>query len=330
MKENKITISHIANNLGISNMSVSRALSGQSGVSEELRNKVLEKARELKYTKYKKASSVNILVLHKKPLVNDVTDFSIKVQSIEKILQQTRAQCDLEFVDKDRQDKMYLPYKLSRGIHYDGVILLGRFNHEYVDFINSKINNLVIYSGYSPSYDYDTVWFNFSNSAYKQCKYLIENNHKNIGYLEDMHELFRNKEILMGIGTCLEENDIKMKNEFFIDMKNNYKDKIIKLFSKKNRPTAMICNTDFAALELIKIFHDININVPKDVSIIGTGNTQISSLTVPSLTTVDLNIDYSCKVVVDLLLKRISDPYKPKENIAIYTSLVERDSVRKI
>ncbi len=141
---------------------------------------------------------------------------------------------------------------------------------------------------------------------------------------------FRNKEMLMGIITCLEDHNIKIKNEFFIDMRNNYKDKIIKLFYKEDKPTAIICEMDFAALELIKILYDTNIKVPEDVSIIGTENTQISSLSIPSLTTVDLNIEYSCEVVIDLLLKKINTPCKPQENIAIYTSLIKRDSVRKI
>lgn len=332
MKENKITISHIANSLGISNMSVSRALSGQTGVSEELRNKVLRKAKELKYTKCKKfnnVTNVNILVLHKKSLVDDSSNFSNKVQGIEKALQETGAEYNLEFVDKDRQDKLYLPYKLSNEIHYDGVILLGRFTRKYADFINTKINNLVFYTGYSPSYDYDSVWFNFNNSAYKQCEYLIKNNHKNIGYLGNMNK-FKNKEMLTGIITCLEDYGIEIKNEFFIDMKNIYMDKIIKLLSEKNRPTAIICETDFVALELIKILHNIRITVPEDVSVIGTGNTQISALSIPSLTSIDLNIEYSCKTAVDLLLKKINNPYKPQENIRIYTTLVERDSVKKI
>lgn len=329
MKETKVTISHIANILGVSNMSVSRALSGQAGVSEVLRNKVLKKAKELKYTKYKKSNNINILVIHEKSLIDDTSNFSGRIQGIEKVLQENNTKYDLEFVDNDKQTKLYLPYKLSNGTYYDGVILLGRFSIQYANFINDKINNLVFYTGYSPSYNYDNVWFNFNNSAYKQCKYLIENNHKNIGYLGDMSR-FRNKEMLMGIITCLEDHNIKIKNEFFIDMRNNYKDKIIKLFGKEDKPTAIICEMDFAALELIKILYDTNIKVPEDVSIIGTGNTQISSLSIPSLTTVDLNIEYSCEVVVDLLLKKINTPCKPQENIAIYTSLIKRDSVRKI
>ena len=63
---------------------------------------------------------------------------------------------------------------------------------------------------------------------------------------------------------------------------------------------------------------------------IGSGNTEISSLTIPALTTLELNIDYSCETAVELLLKRINNPDKPYENIAINSQLIERESVNKL
>jgi LacI family transcriptional regulator len=44
----------------------------------------------------------------------------------------------------------------------------------------------------------------------------------------------------------------------------------------------------------------------------------------------DLNIEYSCRTVVATLLGRIAEPGKPGVNIAILSTLVERDSVREL
>ena len=54
---------------------------------------------------------------------------------------------------------------------------------EYVDFISTKIKNQVFYTGYSPSFDCDSVWYNFNNGGYKQCEYLIKKGHTKIGFL---------------------------------------------------------------------------------------------------------------------------------------------------
>ena len=122
MKNDKITISDIANELGISPVSISRALSGQQGVSEDLKNKIIEKAKEMGYTKYRKNSQLNILVLYQQSYTADNNHLTHKVQGIEKALQNADTYYHMEFVSKDSQEKMVLPYKLSKGETFDGVI----------------------------------------------------------------------------------------------------------------------------------------------------------------------------------------------------------------
>lgn len=329
MKESKITISDIADALKVSQISVSRALSGQSGVSEELRSKIIEKAKEMGYTKNKKSEDVNILVLHQKPYIQDSSNFSNMVQGIELSLQKASAEYSIEFVDKSNQEKLYLPYKLEKGNNFDGVIFIGGFKQDYVNFIMKKIKNHVFYTGYSPAHNYDSVWFNFNNGGYQQCQYLIKKGHKNIGFIGDSGKL-KNKERYIGISIAHEDYDLTLNNDFFIDAEENFDEKILEFVKRKDRPTALICQSDFTAIKLIKLLYENNIKVPEDISVIGSGNIEMSSLSIPALTTMDLNIEYSCEAAVALLLKRINNPNKPFENITINCNLIERASVKDI
>ena len=329
MKNAKIKISDIAKALEVSSISVSRALSGQTGVSEELRDKILEKSKEMGYTKQKSPENINILVLHQKPYIQDNSNFSSMVQGIEKSIQQIGVEYSIEFVDKENQDNLYLPYKLTKGNNFDGVIFMGRFHQNYTQFIMKKIKYAVFYTGYSPAYNFDSVWFNFNNGGYKQCEYLIKQGHKNIGFIGNTN-YFRNKERLLGITSALSDNQIEINQSFFLDVEENFDEKIIKLIGKKEIPTAIICQWDFTALRLIKLLVQNGLRVPEDISIIGSGNTEMSTLSEPSLTTLDVHIEYSCQVAVELLLKRISNPEKPHENITINSTLIERDSVKSL
>jgi Transcriptional regulators len=329
MRKDKIKIADIAKELEISTISVSRALSGQSGVSDELRSKVLEKAEEMGYTKGKNNSDLNILVLHQKPYIHDNTNFSYMVQGIERAIQKTGAEYSVEFVDKEHQDKLYLPYKLAKGNCFDGTIFIGRFQKEYVDFIQQKIKNYLFYTGYSPSYNYDSVWFNFNNGGYKQCQYLINNGHISIGYVGTI-KFFKDRERLIGITTALEDYGFSINENFFIDVEEDFGSKILELMKSKERPTALICQWDLTAIKIIKLLYDKGYKVPEDISIIGSGNSEMSAISIPSLTTLDLNIEYSCETAVALLLKRINSTSKPYENITINSTLVERESVKKI
>jgi LacI family transcriptional regulator len=330
MRNGKTKISDIANALGISAISVSRALSGQYGVSSDLRDRVLEKAREMGYVKPKSSDDLNILLLHQRAYLDDNKNYTQVIHGIENAIQKTNAEYHTEFIEKDKHENLQLPYKLSRGIHFDGVILFGHFKHEYIEIINEKIKNLVIYSSYCQSLNYNSVFYNYSNGTYKLCEYLIKRGHSRIGFLSDSSNKYKNREKALGMAMALEDHGLPVVDEFFIYEDENFEDKVTKLVSREDRPTALICQRDYTAVKLLKLLHTKEILVPDDISIVGGGNSEIASMSIPALTTLDLNIQYACETAVVLLLKSINNPDKPIENIMINSMLIERDSVKNL
>lgn len=329
MKSERTTMSDIAKALAISNISVSRALAGQEGVSEKLRSKILMTASEMGYLKTRSSGDKRILVLHQKPFIQDSSNYSHMVQGIEKALQAVGCEYDMEFVDKNRQEKLYLPNKVAKGTSFDGTIFIGGFENSYVKFIASKIKNQVFYTGYSPSVSCDSVWYNFNNSGYKQCEYLIKKGHKRIGFIGSS-SAYINQEKVLGIEAALEEHALPVRDDFFIYVAENFEQKVDELLLDSEGPSALICQWDYTAIKLIKYLYEKGVKVPEDLSVIGSGNTEMASLSIPALTTLELHIDYACECAVELLLRRIEEPAKPYETILINNTLVERDSVKTI
>ncbi len=328
MKNDKIKLTDIAQALGISSISVSRALSGQGGVSDELREKVTAKAKEMGYLKAKSMEQKRVLVLHQKPFIQDNSNFSHIMQGMEKALQDANLEYDMEFTDKKSQADLILPNKMQKGPNYDGLIFIGGFENPYIDFITKKIRNYVCYTGYSPSKDSDCIWYNFNNSSYKQCEYLIRKGHKKIGYLGNNHG-YVSREKVLGISSALEDHNLTVQEEFFYYSEEEY-DRILNLIRQNKGPSAIICQWDYTAMKLIKHLHDNGVKVPEDISVMGYGNTEMSALCIPALTTMELYIDYACESTVALLLKRFGRADKPYENILIHSILIERDSVKSI
>ena len=58
------------------------------------------------------------------------------------------------------------------------------------------------------------------------------------------------------------------------------------LLTKPDRPTALYCTTDFAAIAAVRAAHRLRIDVPRDLAIIGVGNTPEGEHLDPSLSTV--------------------------------------------
>lgn len=328
MKHKKTTISDIAKIMNVSSITVSRALRGEDGVSKELRDKIIFKAKDLGYSKTK--NNVNILILHEKTNSQDNPNFNFTLQCIETELQNRGAEYSIEFVSKDKQSKKEIPCKILKGNIFDGVLFIGRFSEDYITFLKTKIEYQSLYAGYSPSLDCDTVRFNAINAAYKQCKYLLSNGHRRIGFVGNLSSYILGEKML-GMKAAMNKYDLQINMDFFIDRKANDLEKnLLKVLNLKNRPTAIMCQGDLIALKIIKLLHENNFKVPEDISIIGIGNQEISSLSIPALTTIDINIEHSCYTVVDLLIKRINNPQKPYESITTNGFLIERDSVKNL
>ena len=120
------------------------------------------------------------------------------------------------------------------------------------------------------------------------------------------------------------------KDNFCIYAEGSFEEKVNELIQSNMGPTAIICQWDYTAIKLIKSLYEAGVRVPEDLSVIGSGNTEMASLSIPALTTLEMYIDYACECAVELLLKRIEEPTKPYETILINNTLVERDSVKVI
>lgn len=329
MKPEKTKMSDIAKALHISTISVSRALAGQDGISDELRSAILRKAGEMGYRKPRSPADYSILVLHQKPFMQDNSNYSHMLQGIEKALQQAGCAYDMEFADKDCQERRTLPNKIARGSRYDGILYIGNFAGAYVDFLAQKVGSRVCYAGHSPSDDADSVWYNFSGGAYRLCEYLVRMGHQRIGYAGNTRS-YVGREKLLGVAASLESHGLPVEESFFVCTDEGFEEKVRGLVGQERGPTAMICQWDFTAVRLIQYLHEKGVRVPDDVSVVGSGNTEISALSIPALTTLELHIGYACEAAVDLLLKRLDRPEKPAEHIQIGSTLVERDSVKAL
>lgn len=78
------------------------------------------------------------------------------------------------------------------------------------------------------------------------------------------------------------------------------------LLNTPDRPTALYCTTDFAAIAAIRAAHRLRLDVPGDLAVIGVGNTPEGEHLDPSLSTVG-PVGFNaalCRIMVDRLTDR--------------------------
>jgi LacI family transcriptional regulator len=92
----------------------------------------------------------------------------------------------------------------------------------------------------------------------------------------------------------------------------------------------MVCFNDTAALGAIRALHEVNMLVPRDVSVVGFDDIVGAEFNVPSLTTIRQPLNAMGRRAAQILLERIAHPeakYPP--NMLMQPKLIVRESTRK-
>ena len=82
--------------------------------------------------------------------------------------------------------------------------------------------------------------------------------------------------------------------------------KIHDLISSENRPTAIFFHTDEFAAEAYRLIRHLGLHIPRDISIIGCGNSQICKFIDPELATIKFPCEKMGREAITMLLRLIS------------------------
>ena len=99
---------------------------------------------------------------------------------------------------------------------------------------------------------------------------------------------------------------------------------------KKSSATAVFACNDLMAVGVLNACKKLNLDVPKDISIIGYDNIDLSKFVEPKLTTIDQNMFHLGTNAATLLLEKIEFDNSYSKRIILINSLIERDTVTPI
>lgn len=187
MKKN-ITLKDIAEKVGVSAVTVSKALTDKEGVSDDVRKKIKEVASELGY-KTSTGNSITGLsgnigvIVAKRFIKEDVNAFYLKMyQGLVQTLSRFRYYGILEIVDSHNEKNMVKP-KLLEDKKVDGLVILGQFQSEYIKMIQESQMPIVLLDYYDKNLNLDSVISDSVYGSYRAVNYLIEKGHRKIGFV---------------------------------------------------------------------------------------------------------------------------------------------------
>jgi LacI family transcriptional regulator len=331
-----VKMKDIAEAIGVSTVTVSKALANKEGVSDELRSIIKNKATELGYVYNPipksmlngRVNNVGILVSKKFLVRGYDVYFQIYETIVEKLTEDGYFGL-LEVLTKQEELDCEMP-RVLRESKVDGIILLGQISYPYIQMIASSEIPFVLLDFYGSYEGVTSVVADNFYGSYILTSYLIKKGHRKIGFVGNYRATSSIMDRYMGYLKSLIENDCDEKiNEFLImDRDNNNINTNLTL--PKEMPTAFVCNNDEVANTLIGQLIQNGYNVPEDVSVVGFDNFEKNYSSPIGITTVEVDFIDMGKTAVDIILKKIQDSdYDPGRHL-INCRMVIRDSVKAI
>ncbi len=335
-----VTISEVAKLAGVSTTTVSRVINNVKTVKERNRQRVLEAIATLKYKPNVSAqrlagSKINTVSLimpkfedmfHSFYAIEILKGISVIVEkyNFDLLLHAT----DFSQIDLRSYDSM-LNITQSAGVLFadtdSNVAILERLKTEDIPF--------VVMNNYIEEPKVSCVGIENREGTKNLIRYLIKLGHTQIAIVTGDLKNQSARARYYGFKEVVEENNIKTDERYF--MIGNWtkafaRQATVSLLKLERRPTAIFASSDEMAYEVILTLKENGINVPQDISVAGFDDSPFSTLSEAKITTVHQPLYEMARQSCEILIKLIKEPNTPPVKKLLTTSLVERQSCKKI
>ncbi|WP_152398217.1 LacI family DNA-binding transcriptional regulator [Paenibacillus cellulositrophicus] len=332
--KDKVTMQDIAEQLNISKNSVSQALSGKDGVSEDTRKLILETAHRMGYvySQSRKRRSGELEQTGNIALIASDFAFSMKsffgeiYLSIERETVRRGKNLLIQSVSKQSADKLALPsFLLNQSV--DGILILSHITTDYINTITNMGKPTVLIDHHHPSIHADCILTNNRFSAYEAVRHLTELGHRKIGLLANTSFSPSYYERWEGYVLAMNDFGLEIHEPWVIKDAVENTDYILqKIKTLPQLPTAWFCVNDGLGFYLNSALQQSGYSVPEDVSVVSFDNGYLSQVSTPQITTMDVDLKLYGRKAVEQLFWRMDHPEHPYTELLLPTKLLKRGS----
>lgn len=307
------SLKDIAKAVGVSTATVSKALNDLPDISEETKNLVREKAKEMGYfpnlaaRALKTHRSYNLGVLFVDDQNSGLTHpfFSRVLESLKSEAESMGY--DITFINRRLGDAniSYVEHCRYRGV--DGVVVacVDFTKPEVIELINSGLPVVTIDHIFSNA---AAVLSDNGDGMRQIVSYIISMGHQRIAYIHGKDSSVT-KERLVSFYRTMEEYEIPVREAYVLEAE--YTDPVLaaertrELLKLKNPPTCIIYTDDYACIGGIGAIEENGLAVPDDVSVAGYDGIPVGTIIKPKLTTIMQDTDQigrcAARKIVDLI-----------------------------
>jgi len=332
----RVSMQNIADHLGISKNSVSLALGGKTGVSDETRELVIKTAQQMQYN-YKIPSEENnpkkLLTIIPEYIKDDSYFYNQVYWAIEMRAKECGHIAVLCSVTDDMQQKNELP-SMYYELDFIGIITVGVLSKSYMQFLHDKTDCLVSVDHNYSDLNIDCILTANLDSAYRLTQYVIAQGHTEIGFVGSVDMTSSIFERWCGYQKAMLHAGLTINPKLSIlhasplkVLLSDPQELTEVLMQMEHLPSAFITGGDRIAISLMSALTLMGKQVPDDISVAGFDNIEATTMVTPALTTINVKRNLLGETAVNRLIYRSEHPDEPAIKKELFADIVLRDSV---
>ncbi|MFZ5825468.1 MAG: LacI family DNA-binding transcriptional regulator [Bacillota bacterium] len=331
-KKKAVSLQVIADRLGISKFSVSKALSGKPGVGEETRQKVLALAKQLGYSTRRGDEQGVILLLLSREATQEPAFWPSVLMGIHTEVNERGTSVVMAPLSEEDQAALKVPPAVDH-VQVRGIICLGVLSEPYLKRIHGLGYPMVLVDHQVPTLPVDAVMADNFAGGSAVAHHLADLGHRNVGFVGASGVAPSFDQRWLGFREGADAVNLNLQPEWRLMQRGPHgrpwdgewlRTELQRL---QEWPTAWFCVNDLTALTLQWVASELGHRVPEDLSIIGFDDIHGAERSVPPLSTVRVHKEALGIRGVERLYERINRPDQPPDLTLIRTELVARNSV---
>ncbi|MFH5832040.1 LacI family DNA-binding transcriptional regulator [Halalkalibaculum sp. DA384] len=339
MSEKKIRLSDIANELGVTASTVSRALQDHPRISDSTKEAVVKKAEELNYQYNNIAAALRKGTSNLLGILVPTADrnfFSSIIRGVEELANDTGYNVVIcQSYDSFEKEKKNINALLEAQV--DGILAsIAMETADYAHYQKVLDSNipLIFYDRVNPSLHTSSVVVDDYRGAYQVVEHLVDQGCSRIAHFAGEQHINIYQERLRGYKDALKAHDLPVDEQLIIKNKlklDSGSEAMKQLLSLSNPPDAIFSASDYAAIGAIQVLKEKNIDVPGQIAVAGFSNEQFTSLVDPPLTTIDQQTNKMGKMAAELFFQQMKSKeqeFEPQQKV-LEPKLITRASTLK-
>lgn len=330
-----IRLKDIARDLGVSTVTVSKVLRGNSDISEKTRQRVLKRMKEVNYQPNMLARGLASGKTYTVGLV--VPDlvhpfFAEFAKSLAGVLRKSdRALLMASSEEDPEMEQQEIRTLLARGVD---VLLIASCQQKLMNFyeLGDERTPFLLIDRNFPYLSAHFVGSDDYQAGRMATEHLISLGKKHIAHIGG-HTMSPSLERMRGYRDALTAAKMESNDKYIVTLERFEEsgdtaghDAMKKLLKLKPRPDAVFCYNDMTAIGAMEAAQEAGLRIPEDIAFIGCGNLRYARYLKIPLSSIDQHSEKLGKKAGDLALELANKGDLPPQSLLLEPKLVVRQS----